>query len=697
MLRLAIAFLLASTALAQAQQLTITQSGTLPLDGYGYHIFTPTIPVSPTGSCAAKTYNGTCIAKASTSSPGDCTAQPATNPIDNSDTHSCSTISAAFALLATHSNHPDWVLLKKGDTFQDMSLGTAGSATGTLFTSGKSPTEPFVMTAYPTNATGARPLVEPANNVALLSTGGGGGCTIGIPCGDNFAIVGIKGYAYTRDPNCGGTGSCFILNNPGALNLLQPFAGAIYIEDNDLSFFTTHVITPAATTPATGTLIVWRNVISNNYNTTGHSQGMLTSQIANQIIEDNVSDHNGGNASIVAADFNVFNHDWYLQVDSGPVVFQRNIISNDGGATQGRPGGLFNDNLFLLDAIGLGGGSSPSTVVNNVFTEGINLNNNPLQTNAATASGGVLTFASVPAAAAAGMGVVDTDTAGAIPSNSVVQSKTGTTITISPGVTGSGVLSGDHIVLFQPRGDGVAFLPETITTIQPNATTAAGGTVLNFTGTLPTAISGTGEGLTLVDTDNAGAIALATISGLGTQTGGTFNIALSKAVLAGANGMGVQAGDHLVFSVLSYGGVPLSTTGVNASPTNFTTNIVTNRNLTNPPDYGVEYQAGMTGGVAGGNIVCAWGTINMYIDQGSNTSSGNTFQASNCSGIGPDPANATIGSYASSVGLTATSAAFLTCAKGISRDNFVNGTFNPACMAHPADNFMRQKLGVLQN
>lgn len=82
-------------------------------------------------------------------------------------------------------------------------------------------------------------------------------------------------------------------------------------------------------------------------------------------------------------------------------------------------------------------------------------------TNAATAAGlGIaggttLTFASVPAAVAAGQSVVDNTTAGAIPAGAYVLGKSATTVTISAPVGGAGVGSGDTITFGSLFGGGV--------------------------------------------------------------------------------------------------------------------------------------------------------------------------------------------------------------------------------------------------
>jgi hypothetical protein len=68
-------------------------------------------------------------------------------------------------------------------------------------------------------------------------------------------------------------------------------------------------------------------------------------------------------------------------------------------------------------------------------------------TSAATASGDVLDFASVPAGIGEGLSVLDLTHPGAIPDNTEVQSVTGTTVTLSGSVTAA---SGDTIAFYNP-------------------------------------------------------------------------------------------------------------------------------------------------------------------------------------------------------------------------------------------------------
>jgi hypothetical protein len=73
-----------------------------------------------------------------------------------------------------------------------------------------------------------------------------------------------------------------------------------------------------------------------------------------------------------------------------------------------------------------------------------------LVTNAATASGNVLHFASVPAGIVAGLAVNDTTHPGVIPSGTTVLSTASTTVALTNAVSGAGVSSGDTIVFCDP-------------------------------------------------------------------------------------------------------------------------------------------------------------------------------------------------------------------------------------------------------
>src|SRR5207244_578486 len=111
------------------------------------------------------------------------------------------------------------------------------------------------------------------------------------------------------------------------------------------------VIEPPAGSASSTTL--YRNIITNSWSTVAHSQGLYASGVADLVIEQNVFDHNGWNASIPGAEATIFNRNVYLQYDNGPVTFVGNISANSSSeGAQFRSGGTVTDNLFVRDSAG---------------------------------------------------------------------------------------------------------------------------------------------------------------------------------------------------------------------------------------------------------------------------------------------------------------------------------------------------------
>src|SRR5262249_10109641 len=124
---------------------------------------------------------------------------------------------------------------------------------------------------------------------------------------------------------------------------------------------------------------VRRNIFTDSYNldTIGHSAGLFALNIANLLVEENVFDHNGWNASIAGAEPTIFNHDLYIHDLNGPATVRGNIFANASShGAQVRPGGNITNNLFVRNPIGLMIGSAEAvlsnsaTATDNVFMEG---------------------------------------------------------------------------------------------------------------------------------------------------------------------------------------------------------------------------------------------------------------------------------------------------------------------------------------
>ena len=92
---------------------------------------------------------------------------------------------------------PDWLLLKKGDTWTNEGFGWAPS--------GRSAAEPAVISSY---GSGGRPLLKTNNTPNILGSWGSSPTL-------NLAVIGLEFYEYTRDPSNPSY-------NPAAANLGRP-------------------------------------------------------------------------------------------------------------------------------------------------------------------------------------------------------------------------------------------------------------------------------------------------------------------------------------------------------------------------------------------------------------------------------------------------------------------------------------------
>src|SRR5207245_426424 len=101
---------------------------------------------------------------------------------------------------------------------------------------------------------------------------------------------------------------------------------------------------------AAGTLThvqVRRNVIADAYrvlNTADYSQGLFVSRVATLLVEENVIDHNGWNAT-VAGTTSEHNHNVYLQVDNTDITVRGNISAHHTDGTANTRAYLFDTNL----------------------------------------------------------------------------------------------------------------------------------------------------------------------------------------------------------------------------------------------------------------------------------------------------------------------------------------------------------------
>jgi hypothetical protein len=336
---LTFSFGLAVPTLAQAQ----TASG-LPVDANGWTIFTAS--------------SDTRIVYVSSSSGSDSTG------VVGDVNHPYKTIATGLSLLRP--GYPDWLLLKKGDTWVESNQ---------LTKSGRSPAEPMLISSY---GTGARPLINVENTV---TTNNGFLTCCGKFGGNYTAIVGLELYAYRRDPNSLNYDAAHAGYQLTGINFMDPISWLL-IEDCKLSFFSDNIMISGDGNPNPSTgVTIRRSVITNSFinSETLHSQGLLISGSTLTTLEENFFDHNGWNELFVISPTQLqFNHNMYLQ--TGPNTVRGNIFSNDASGSQMRAGGTLENNLWVHNPYAHNFGmpnAAPSYVTSNVYLEGVDMPTSP--------------------------------------------------------------------------------------------------------------------------------------------------------------------------------------------------------------------------------------------------------------------------------------------------------------------------------
>jgi hypothetical protein len=252
-----------------------------------------------------------------------------------------------FETIAEAKNHlrdgfPDWLLLKRGDTWYE-SLGGWGGLNG------RSAAEPIVVATYGDST------VRPQ-----LRTGIEQG--IGICCGEhaNLVFLGIDLYAHTRDPDSGEfTGP----EGAGGVRRCCAGGGNLLIEDCSFRFYTS-IVLQTGTDGVPVNIEFRRNLVADNYSTDSHSQGVYAHDVDGLLIEENIFDHNGWNETVAGAEATMFNHNTYI--NSNDVVMRGNMFlraSSMGNKfrsdeTDGFVGLVLENNLYVEGEIGIGVGGN---------------------------------------------------------------------------------------------------------------------------------------------------------------------------------------------------------------------------------------------------------------------------------------------------------------------------------------------------
>ncbi len=272
--------------------------------------------------------------------------------------------SIAAGLEKMRSGYPDHVYLKRGDVWRDQSLKG--------IVSGRSPNEPAVIAYY--GASGPRPKIESVQHVFLADKASNNI--------SNVNFIGLHLSAYKLDTShpaftgAHGDKSKFVLLGKNT---------HILIEDTKFDYL--ELVLQGWTTGNPSDITLRRNIFTgayydrSSYDNVGRPSNLFAASVVNLTIEDNVFDHGGWHESVPGAGANQYNHNIYIQygTDGKTLVVRNNIITRGSSlGIHGRAGGLFENNFFARNGIGLQMGYGghplaagvPATAINNVVTEG---------------------------------------------------------------------------------------------------------------------------------------------------------------------------------------------------------------------------------------------------------------------------------------------------------------------------------------
>ena len=232
----------------------------------------------------------------------------------------------AHAVTMMRNNEPDWILLKRGDTFAENVA---------LTTSGISAQQPMVLTDYG-DPTLPRPVVDAGANTAI-HTG----------TSNHFVdIIGISFTSSTHDPSSPN------FNNTGSNGLSDGGTTDLLIEDCSFQYFIDDLIFQSVSSPVSN-ITVRRCEILNSYSTTSHSEGLYAESTTNLTITENVFDHDGWNTNVSGGGPTGFNHDCYLHSSDINCVVTNNVFADASSVgLQARAGGIVDNNLFINDPYG---------------------------------------------------------------------------------------------------------------------------------------------------------------------------------------------------------------------------------------------------------------------------------------------------------------------------------------------------------
>ncbi|WP_439503617.1 hypothetical protein [Methylophaga sp.] len=216
---------------------------------------------------------------------------------------------------------PDWILLKKGDTFE---------LEKTIWLKkGKSQNAHIVLGSYGAEDD-KRPVVDSKSNNTIQGLGNKGYNT----------VIGIEFYASTNDPHSpnflgwDGKGKSAYTNLASNVNG-DKFLRGLHIENNRFNYYSGGIVIGSMEGAINTNIVIRRNEVLNSYSNSSHSQGIFLSKVDHILIEENVLDHNGWyqqrplDVALNTKDngyATFFNHNIYIE-NSNNMVIRKNISS----------------------------------------------------------------------------------------------------------------------------------------------------------------------------------------------------------------------------------------------------------------------------------------------------------------------------------------------------------------------------------
>ena len=244
--------------------------------------------------------------------------------------------SIAKAAAMVRDGYPDWIVLKRGDVWVDEDVHR--------FINGRSAEEPAVIAYY--GDSGPRPLIKAS--AYFVNTDGA--------VRNYQAFVGLHIVNYKMDPD----DPAFTGQNHSGVMRFVGGGDFLLIEDCKLEYG--EIVVQGYEGNHHTNVTVHRNIVTDNYwfgsthDNSKRPSGIYAADIVGLTITENVFDHNGWNAQFEDTQANMYNHNMYLQYsnDGNTMVVRGNIVTRASShGIQGRPGGLFEDNLIVRNSIGL--------------------------------------------------------------------------------------------------------------------------------------------------------------------------------------------------------------------------------------------------------------------------------------------------------------------------------------------------------